>query len=114
MTDDKIEATRARLLMKLDTGEPPTDTDHAAIAQVARADGARPLTPWEEAVRIVLDEAVAATDRDPRPGLSFRDLTADPLEVITSTGELFTRIPRSTITDLVQRIERGRALATHG
>lgn len=102
------EREREELIAAIDRGERLTPEQRHRVAEIAAADAARPLDPMEAAVRVLLDEAAAATDRDPAPGLTIVDLTADPLVVLTATGEVYTTIPRSTLTDLAERFRRGR------
>lgn len=111
MSDERIELDRAGLLAKLDRGDSLTAADLERLAEIAAHDLAQPQPPILAALRVILDEAAAATDRDPPPGLSIRDLSADTLEVITADGTLYTVIPRSTLTDLAARIEAERRRA---
>jgi hypothetical protein len=108
MKPDELEAERAALLADIDAGRPFTDDHRRRVAAVMSADMARPKSPIEQAVRVLLDEAAAATDRDPPPGLTIRDLEADPLEVLTATGELYTLIPKASLHDLAARLGAGR------
>ncbi len=105
---DPIERDRAELIATIDRGEQLTAEQLHRVAEIAAGDATRPLDPFQSAVRVLLDEAAAATDRDPAPGLSIADLTADPLVVLTADGQPYTTIPRATLNDLVERFRLGR------
>lgn len=106
--DDPFEAERAELLAQTARGEPLTDAQRWRVAEMVAAAAEQPLEPVAAALRVLLDEASAQTDRDPEPGLTVDDLEADPLVVRTRAGEIYTTIPRLTLVDLAERIRRGR------
>lgn len=108
MTPDELETERTALVAEIDAataaGRALSPDVQTRIAAVAAADAVRAKSPLEQAVRVFLDEASALTDQDPPPGLSIRDLAADPLEIVTATGELYTRIPKASLHDLEARL----------
>lgn len=108
MTPDELEVERTALLAAIDAGEPLTAALRDRIVALAAADAARPPDPVGLALRILLDEAAAQTDRDPRPGLRVSSLSADPIVVLTADGAVYTTVPRETLLDLAERIRAAR------
>jgi hypothetical protein len=106
MTPDEREEERAALLAELDTPGPLTEDQKRRIADLAAADAAEPLTPFEEALHEVLQETVALSDRTLAPGLNFR-LVGEVIEVL-SHGEVVGTVNRQAVADREAQIVAGR------
>lgn len=108
MTDDEQERERAELLDAIGSGRPLTPDEEERIKAIAKADAARPLDPWAQALGEVLAESVAMLDRDPAVGLTVRPGPGRSIEAMAG-GVVFATISAAVVEARAAeiRVERG-------
>lgn len=106
MTEDELEDERVALIEAVNRG-PITDDLRERIAHLAEAQSDDILDPVDEALREVIAEAVALTDRTLPVGLDTR-VVGDLIHVF-SRGVLLTSVSRSGLIERARQIEARRA-----